>query len=561
MRNKLLLSPAAAGALLVCQVCAGGGGPFAGAVVSYNPGAGFDAGYTNTSAVIGAPSAADSYGDAVDPFDPAWQTNQVLSIGSNGWLTVEFDEPIVAAPGNAFGRDFIIYGNSFFEVTNDTAAPEEWATSGEVINDGGQTEVSVSRDGAAFYRLNPALAPTVNYLYPTDASGNFQLPVDPELAASNFAGATLAGVAGLYGGAAGGASYAMGWAQDSNGNGVELYDIRYVRVDVLSGRAQVAGFAAVTNTSGQRVLAEDFVHDPALDGWGVWGDTNLFVWDPTNQNLKVTWDSSQPNSYFFHPLQTLLGKSDDFSMSFNLYLTEVTAGTDPGLPYNFEMAAGFQNEEAARQGDYERGSDALVPDIVELDYFPGDASGDEATVWPFVCDSNSAANWNGPSDYTLMSLPTGVTLRVTMSYAASDQTLRTTITSNGVAIGAIDPTPLEAGFADFRADAFAVMSYSGAGQDTNYGGGSLLARGTVGNIVLTYPPPPARFLGGAYSNGVWQGQFLSRSNWTYTVQRSADLQSWLAAVSGLAGTGGNLVWQDSNTAGRWQFYRVSAEHN
>ncbi|MGA2176943.1 MAG: hypothetical protein ABSH38_18360 [Verrucomicrobiota bacterium] len=557
MRNQLLLSLAAAGALLVSHAATARGGPFAGAVVSYNPGAGFAPGYTNTSAVLGPPSAADSYGDAVDPFDPAWQTNQILSIGAGGWLTVQFDPPVVQEPGNAFGRDFIIFGNSFFDVTNFSAAPSLWATSGQVINDGGQTRVSVSRDGAAFYTLNPALAPTVNYLFPTDASGNFQLPVDPGLAPSNFAGATLAGVAALYQGAAGGASFAIAWAQDTNGNPVSLYDIRYVRVDVLSGRAQVAGIAAVTNTTGQRVLVEDFVHDPAADGWGIFGDTNLFVWDPAGQDLKVTWDTSRPNSYFFHPLQTIVGKSDDFSMSFDLYLTDVEPGIDPALPYGFEMAAGFQNQWAATQPDYIRGGDALVPDIVELTYFPGN----DATVWPFVCGTNSAPNWNGRSDYTLLSLPTGVTLRVTMTYASSNQTLFTTITANNAPIGAIDPVPLAPAFGDFRADTFAVMSYSGAGQDTNYAGASLLASGTVGNIVLTFPPPPAQFFAGAFSNGFWQGWFLSRTNWTYTVQRSADLNSWSSAVSGLAGTGGNLAWQDTNTVARWQFYRVSAQRN
>ena len=172
-------------------------------------------------------------------------------------MTVEFDRPIVHYPKGT--RDGI---SSFWQFLfrrdeSKRGGAGDWTTDGDIVNDSGQSRVSVSRDGVTYYTLNPALAPTVNYLYPTDASGNFQLPVDPELAPSDFAGLTLAGVAGLYGGAAGGASYAMGWAQDSNGNGVELYDIRYVRVDVLSGRAQVAGFAAVTNTSGQRVLAEE----------------------------------------------------------------------------------------------------------------------------------------------------------------------------------------------------------------------------------------------------------------------------------------------------------------
>jgi len=125
MRRKLLLSLASAGMVLVSTAH---GGPFAAAVVNYNPGLGYDLGYTNASAVLGQPSTADSYGDAVDPFDPAWEPNQVLSIGAGGWVTVAFDRPIVHYPNG--NRDFIIFGNAFFYVTNDLAAPDLWSTDG-----------------------------------------------------------------------------------------------------------------------------------------------------------------------------------------------------------------------------------------------------------------------------------------------------------------------------------------------------------------------------------------------------------------------------------------------
>ena len=262
MRRKLLFSLALAGLPFVST---SQGSPYAATVVSYNPGAGYAAGYTNTSAVLGQPSTADSYGDAVDPFDPAWQTNQILSIGAGGWVTVGFDTPVVHYPGG--NRDIIIFGNSFFDVTNVTAAFDLWSTDGDVINDAGQTRVSVSGDGVTFYTLNSALAPAVNYLFPTDASGDFQLPVNPALAPSNFAGLTLAQMRLLYNGSAGGASYDMAWAQDADGNPVSLPDIRYVRVDVVTNRVQIAGFAAVSET----ILAEDFSNNPAADGWQIFG--------------------------------------------------------------------------------------------------------------------------------------------------------------------------------------------------------------------------------------------------------------------------------------------------
>ena len=70
----------------------------------------------------------------------------------------------------------------------------------------------------------------------------------------------------------------------------------------------------------RRPFTENFSADPLQNGWQIFGDTNLFQWDSTNQNLDVTWDSSQTNSYFYNPLGTILAKSDDFSLSFDLQL-------------------------------------------------------------------------------------------------------------------------------------------------------------------------------------------------------------------------------------------------
>jgi hypothetical protein len=561
MRTKIILSLAAASLVLVSKTF---GGPYATAVVNYNPGAGYAPGYTNTADVIGQPSTADSYGDPVDPFDPAYETSQILSVGSNGWLTVEFNPPIVQTPGHPFGRDFTIFGNSFFVVTNAVDTNYEYigtpATSGELATDAAQTTVSVSRDGVTYYRLNAALAPTVNTLFPTDGEGDFQLPADPALTATNFAGATMGEIGELYQGSAGGASYAIAWAEDTNGNPVSLYDIRYVRIDVQSGRVQVAGFSAVASTNGQRAIVEDFVNNPAADGWGIFGDTNLFVWQPGSENLAVTWDTSQPNSYFYHPLQTIMGRADSFSMSFDLYLTDIAGGLNTNEPYNFELASGFQDFGQATGPDFYRGGDALVPDLMEFDYFPTDAEGDSAAIWNGIYSTNSSLSYNGVSDQTFMSLPLNVTMRVAMSYDSGSQTLYTTITTNGVSIGAINPQSLAQGFTDFRVDTFALESYSGAGQDPDYGG-SLLAHGTVANIVLTVPPAPVLFFAGNLTNNIWQGQFLSRTNWTYTVQRSPDLESWSPVVSGLAGTGANITWEDNSAPSPRQFYRVNAVRN
>src|SRR2546430_14940683 len=87
--------------------------------------------------------------------------------------------------------------------------------------------------------------------------------------------------------------------------------------------------------AGAATLQENFSSDPAADGWRVFGNTNLFQWDAPSQNLAVTWDSSQPNSYFYHPLGTILAGDDSFQLSFDLVFQDYSSGTNPDQPYTF----------------------------------------------------------------------------------------------------------------------------------------------------------------------------------------------------------------------------------
>jgi hypothetical protein len=536
-----LLSLASAGIVFVSNQSTQGS-PYAAAVVSYNPGSGYVPGYTNTATVIGQPSTADSYGDAVDPFDAAWQTNQILSIGAGGWLTVEFDHPVVHYPNG--NRDFIIFGSSFFDVPDFTNAFDLWYTDGDVINDGGQSIVSVSRDGVTYYTLNPALAPTVNNLYPTDASGNFRLPVNPALTPSNFAGLTLAQIRLLYNGSAGGASYDTAWAQDTNGNSICLPDIRYVRVDVLTNYLEIAGFAAVEGT----VLAEDFSNNPVADGWQTFGNANLFTWNVTNQDLQVNWDSSQPNSYFYHPLGTIMTSNDAFSVSFDLQLSDV--GTNGDGAYQFELAIGFLNLVEAEKSDFLRGTGDNATNLAEFDYFPPDGYGDPPSLDATLID----ANGNYSFHYADVPLVLGTPYHVTINHAAGATALTGEILTQGQIYTSLPQLYTEGTLGDFRLDTIAVSSYI----DKDAYGSSILAHGIVKNFFITAPPPPVTYLAGQWTNNAWQTQFWSRTNWNYTLEKSTDLQSWSPLAPTLGGVGGLMTLQDTNTSAQIQFYRVSA---
>src|SRR6266576_1593358 len=305
------------------------------------------------------------------------------------------------------------------------------------------------------------------------------------------------------------------------------------------------------------MITEDFTKDPLAHGWRIFGDTNLFVWDATDHNLKVTWDSSRTNSYFYLPLGTILNRYDDFSLALDLQLTDVAAGVSSSKPSTFELALGFLSITQATKTNFFRGSGFDSPNLVEFDYFPECEF--VPTVWPSIWSTNSSLNYNGSDDLTVMALPTGLLMRITMSYTATNRTLATSITTNGTSIGATHNVSLSASFTDFRVTAFAVESYSDAGQDPHYDVGSLLAHGSVGNVVLTFPPPPVQNLIGKFTHQQWEATFTSRTNWLYRLERTMDFQLWTAVSATTPGNGTALTIPDTNPPPARAYYRVRAE--
>ena len=250
MRLSFLSGLALASSLTASSSLAAG---YADAVTAYNPGQGFATefstgrGYTNTTAVLGPPSRVTpgQFGGPVDPFSPPYLSEQLLSLGTGGSLTVQFNNPIVDDPTHPFGLDFIIFGSAGFVITNGDFA-------GGGVTDGtlfgvnpGATRVSVSSDNVTYYELTPSLAPIVDGPFPTDGLGDLSQPLNPSLIGASFAGRNLAGIRTLYGGSGGGAGYDISWARQANGQALDLPSIRFIRVDVLSGASEIDGFAAV----------------------------------------------------------------------------------------------------------------------------------------------------------------------------------------------------------------------------------------------------------------------------------------------------------------------------
>jgi hypothetical protein len=321
--------------------------------------------------------------------------------------------------------------------------------------------------------------------------------------------------------------------------------------------------AADDSPSATTAWSEDFSSDPFTTGWHLFGETSLFQWNPTQQQLEVTWNSSRPNSYFYRPLRTILTKQDDFSLEFHLRMEQITVGADPAKPFTFQLALGFIRLADATSTNFFRATGmnrTYGPrNLVEFDYFPDSGFGD--TWAPTVVSTNNRFAYS--NNYPL-ELTTGDLFQVLLAYRAAEQVLRTTAWCNGQPFG-LPPDQILGDVSlvelpDFRVDALAICSYSDAQQSPPEVAGSILARGIVDDIAVSLPEPPVQALAAHFSNEVWQVQFAGQKNWLYTLERSTNFHVWstVSSVTATQKTTVQLEDADAPLLGA-AFYRVRAE--
>ena len=88
MKKVQLLLLALAGGIIVPQISHA---QYASAVVSYNPGTGANASFTNNpNAALGSPAL----GSGVTPFAPPFSNTQIVGIGAGGQITLQMSTPI-----------------------------------------------------------------------------------------------------------------------------------------------------------------------------------------------------------------------------------------------------------------------------------------------------------------------------------------------------------------------------------------------------------------------------------------------------------------------------------
>jgi hypothetical protein len=290
-------------------------------------------------------------------------------------------------------------------------------------------------------------------------------------------------------------------------------------------------------------IAENFSTDPFQNGWKTFGDAALFEWNSTNQNLEVTWDSTKSNSYFYHPLGTILATNDDFTIAFDLQLNDAVASN-----YGAPLAIGLFHWQDATNASFSRGG-GNAPNLFEFNFFPDTGFGDsiDATL------KDSQPGFGGLSFiYDDLPLNSGITYQVTLHHAAGSTNITCQVLTNGVLYTAL-PNVYAGSITDFRLDTMSVSSFQDDGA-----GDSILAHGAVDNFVVTLPPPPIQNLVGILSNGDWQIQFTGRTNWIYTLERTTNFQSWTGASAPTPGVDGTMILSDTNAPTEKAFYRVRA---
>jgi hypothetical protein len=183
------------------------------------------------------------FAGSVTPFAAAYESDELVSIGRGGSLTVRFDEPVRDDAMNPFGVDLLVFGNSFFfDPSFNPVASQLWQPGGaiEVSTDGmdWRTVPVVQPDGAF---------PTLGYSDETNPFGgaagsvlsDFTKPVNP---AFSWSGKNLTEIIAGYEGSGGGAGVDIG--------SLGLSEISFVRIslaaDATVGKIEIDALSDVT---------------------------------------------------------------------------------------------------------------------------------------------------------------------------------------------------------------------------------------------------------------------------------------------------------------------------
>lgn len=221
MRSTHTLCIGIAGAVFASLAHAG---PFASTMLSYDAGSNASVGYTNALTALGHAERFTGEGvfpGGVTPFNPAYGTDELVSIGSGGHLSLGFDTTITNDASHAYGIDFIVFSNAGFVDTSWSDADPNNDGSGLlgsnpfIFGAGGEATIQVSQNGSDWFTASITtldLFPTLGYsdYSSTTPAGigsfesDFTKALDPSALLSDLANMSFAELIAYYDGSGGG---------------------------------------------------------------------------------------------------------------------------------------------------------------------------------------------------------------------------------------------------------------------------------------------------------------------------------------------------------------------
>jgi hypothetical protein len=218
--NGVVLS----GTLIAALSTAAAASPFASSVLGYDAGSNAAAGYTDASTALGSAERFTGEGvfpSGVTPFNPAFGADEIVSVGSGGYLSLGFNTAITNDASHAFGVDLIVFSNAgFADATWTDSDPNNDGTGNTGANPfifgaGGAATIQVSQNGTDWITATTTtldLFPTLGYSDFVDATpashglieSDFTKALDPTLTAADLANMSFADLRTFYNGSGGG---------------------------------------------------------------------------------------------------------------------------------------------------------------------------------------------------------------------------------------------------------------------------------------------------------------------------------------------------------------------
>lgn len=301
----------------------------------------------------------------------------------------------------------------------------------------------------------------------------------------------------------------------------------------------LAGMVAASAVQAE-IIQQKFTNDPAIDGWKIYGDTNLFQWNSSSNVLDVTWDSSRTNSFFYHPLGATYTKADSFCVVFDLKLKDVAA-----IGY-FQIAAGLCNFTNSTSAGFSR-ANGYSPDLFEFDYFPDGPQSYGPSIDATLVDANSSFYFA----YETNRMENDLTFHIVLIHQAGEAAVSGVVFTNGQVFTKL-PLVGAYGADDFKLDTLAICNYTTT--DDIYGD-SLLVHGTVDDLAFASPLPVSAIK----TTSAGTIQFVATTNWLYTLQRTTDFQTWTNVATTTSPSQANLILYDPSPLTNAANYRVNAD--